>query len=93
MRDQPTCRVPHLRDSLIVAKVGIARKRDRLLRRSHHIKYSVAFAFASRYPKAGSPKLQPWVSLGLSIQPRMWGFSPWGLLSFPSHNIHSAKTS
>jgi len=28
---QPMQRVPHLRDGLIVDKVGIARKRDRLL--------------------------------------------------------------
>jgi hypothetical protein len=35
MTNQPTNRVPHLRDSLIVAKVGIARKRDRFYLPDH----------------------------------------------------------
>jgi hypothetical protein len=35
-------------------------------------------AFGSRYRKAGSPRLQPWVSLGLSVPNSKPDFGPWG---------------
>jgi hypothetical protein len=71
MTPLPQIRVTHLRDGLIVAKVGIARQRDRFpLPRQ----YSIRRALASRYPKASA--------LGLISIPLKKGFSPWDMLSF-----------
>ncbi len=44
------------------------------------MKSRLDFVFASRYPKASA--------LGLSHPRQQRGFSPWGMLSSPSHNIH-----
>jgi hypothetical protein len=64
---QTTIRVPHLRDGFIVAKVGIARQRDRfpLARQCANRR-----AIPARYPKASA--------LGLIKTQEERGFSPWG---------------
>ncbi len=77
----PILRVPHLRDGFIVAKVGIARQRDRSslprqcnTSKANASRYPNVLALASRYPKASA--------LGLISTPTRRGFSPWGLPSF-----------
>lgn len=49
-----------------------------LPKRVFAVAVAVAVAAASRYPKASA--------LGLSIHLKVWGFSPWSMLSCPSLN-------
>ncbi len=51
---------------------------------SPHFVFAFVVAVASRYPKA--------LALGLPRPRQQRGFSPWGMLSSPSHNIRWAQT-
>jgi hypothetical protein len=91
-------RVPHLRDSFIVAKVGIARKRDRFPFRTPKARHPERSGAKSKDPdnlhatktdRTLSTENAVVFAVASEIGP---GFRPWDMLFSPRHNFINEAT-